>query len=61
MKLKDIKPGQTVTTDTGFTCMGPGPKLVKETPQGDLYVECNDGHHLLDGQIGENGHLIGIS
>ena len=61
MKLSDIKEGDTIVVDGGFTCMKAGEKLVKGSKTG-LYVDCNDesGRHYLDGQEDEKGELIGI-
>lgn len=61
MKLSNINEGDTVLVDSGFTCMKSGPKLVLKNETGDLYIACEDGHHLIDGQIGTDGNLIGIS
>lgn len=59
MKLTELKSGDIVTLDAGFTCMTPGPQTVAQDQNG-LYVECEHGHHYLDGQEGFDGHLVGV-
>ncbi|MDE4297145.1 hypothetical protein PXK56_18330 [Phaeobacter gallaeciensis] len=61
MKLTDLKPGMIVVTDNGFTCVKAGEHVVQADEDGDLFIECCDGNHLLDGQIGKDGELIGLS
>lgn len=60
MKLTDIKAGDAVITDDGFTCMPSKRTKVREDDIG-LYVPCRSGKHYLDGQLDGRGHLIGIS
>lgn len=50
VKLKDIKAGDTVILDDGFTCVDPGPHLVHHDPKADgsgLFVLCR-GPYLED-------------
>lgn len=62
MKLSDIKAGDMVKTDKGFTCLDEGLHRVEQTAAGDLFLKCSDGEHLLDGQQdGPGGDLVGIS
>lgn len=60
MQLSEISQGDTVDLDGGFTCTSEGPAEVFEDDTG-LYFHCGDGKHYLDGQVGEDGHLIGVS
>jgi hypothetical protein len=61
MKLSQLNAGDTVTTDSGFSCMKHGAHTVK-SDDGRLYVECSHGKHFLDGQEDEEGaDLVGIS
>jgi hypothetical protein len=61
MKLADLKIGDTVHTDDGFTCMTEGPHTVQGDDSG-LFLKCNDGNHYLEGQEDdETGELVGIS
>lgn len=58
-KQSDLKAGDTVAIDGGFTCMKAGTKTVMEAPDG-LYVACKSGHHYLGGQEDHDGNLIGV-
>ena len=62
LQLKDLKVGDTIIADAGFTCMEAGPKIVKVHEDGELFVDCdaNCGHALI-GQENEDGYLIGFS
>ena len=60
MKLDELKVGDTVITDGGFTCMKASPRKVHEDNEG-LYIRCRDGRHYLDGQEDEDGELVGLS
>ena len=70
MKLSDLKEGDTVLVDGGFTCMKAGIKVVQEdttrgfyvdkTKDKGFYVSCSAGRHYLDGQEDEAGELVGI-
>jgi len=62
-----VKPGDILIADAGFTCLKEGrPLVVQEDPTkvgeriSRLYVQCNDGRHYLDGQLGEESALIGF-
>lgn len=63
--LKNLKPGDKVVTDGGFTCM---PESVIRTvfadEIGNLYICCDEGRHYLDGQEDfddpENKPLVGL-
>ena len=59
MKISDVKVGETIIADDGFTCMDAGAKVVKATKHG-LCIDCRDGEHYLDGQQGDDGELIGL-
>jgi len=61
MKLADIKTGDRVVVDAGFTCMRPGVHAV-ERDDGGLFIPCDHGKHYLDGQEDEPGaDLVGVS
>lgn len=52
--VKDTKEGDVLIVDGGFTCIHKdSERTVKKARTGDLYIDCKDGHHLLDGQIDE--------
>ncbi len=60
VRLEDLMPNDTIVLDSGFTCCGAGYKTVMSDDHG-LYFECDAGKHYLDGQIGEDGFLVGVS
>lgn len=70
-----VKAGDALRTDGGFTCLAEGEiRLVKmetgrlpgcssQPPPDDfsrLYIDCGDGRHYLEGQIGDEGELVGF-
>lgn len=57
-KLSELCVGSLVDVDKGFDCMR-GRKVVYKDKKG-LYLLCSDGHHYLDGQLDDAGHLVGI-
>lgn len=57
-KFAELKPGQTIWLDKGFTCRKPGPTKL-QADNGELYFQCAAGQHFLEGQL-DGGHLIGI-
>lgn len=59
-KLSALKEGDRVEIDGGFTCMAAGARLVKKDKDGELYLDCEDGGHYLDGQADDGEHCIGI-
>lgn len=61
LTLEGLKAGDVVIVDGGFDCMEAGPKVVGLDESGELFVPCSHGHHLLGGQEGEDGGLVGIS
>lgn len=61
MKLTDLKIGDAVYTDDGFTCMKEGRHSV-QGDAGGLFLKCDEGKHYLEGQEDdETGELVGIS
>lgn len=59
VKLDQLKKKDILLVDNGFTCMNEGKYLVKIDKKG-LYVRCIQGKHYLDGQIGDDGFLVGM-
>lgn len=72
---KNMVPGVILESDGGFTCMREGSRHVvkrragrlkhcskeyAKDPFARLYVACKCGGHTLDGQLGENGELVGF-
>jgi len=60
MKLSELVEGEEVYLDAGFTCMKAGFHTVKKNSDGEFYVECEQGQHLLDGQCDETDEMIGV-
>ncbi len=55
-KISDVKAGDKLKTDGGFTCMAEGEvKTIIADEAGRLFIECCDGRHALDGQ--EEGEI----
>lgn len=60
-KLSELKAGDMVEVDNGFTCMSPLQHYLVIDHQGELTVKCTCGHHALEAQASWNdGHLTGI-
>lgn len=59
MKLTDVKEGDIIIADGGFTCMEAGEHKVYD--DGRFYIKCDEGKHFLEGQEDENGNLIGVT
>jgi hypothetical protein len=61
---RQVKPGDRLFTDDGFTCMPAWQaKIVRRDEKGELYVAClceRGGRHYLDGQLDEQGRLVGL-
>ncbi len=59
--LKEIKAGDILAADGGFTCLQEGEELeVKLDGEGSKFVECEQGCHFLDGQENEDGEITGF-
>jgi hypothetical protein len=49
VKSKDVKAGDIIKADGGFSCIKEGAVLmVMERHTGELYVECSEGRHYLN-------------
>lgn len=58
MKITELKEGDVVNV-RGIPCLKEGKHkviLFRKVPA----LKCSDGFHLLDGQIGKDGHLLGV-
>jgi hypothetical protein len=64
VKLEDLKAGDKIVADNGFTCLAAGSHIVREVEDKDgkpsLAVQCADGWHWLDGQKDPDGYLTGF-
>lgn len=62
---KDVKTGDWLQADGGFTCMREGTvHRVVNVQFGNktgLALVCHDGHHFLDGQEDNQGYLVGLT
>lgn len=58
--LADIKGGDLLIADDGFTCMPAGQLSVAASHDGQLFVPCNHGVHYLNGQTDSRGRLVGF-
>ncbi len=61
-RLSQLTPGDMVQVDGGFTCMTPWSlKTVWLRADCELYVKCEDGEHVLDGQLMDDmDSLVGL-
>ena len=61
MKLTELKVGDVIIADSGFTCLKAGKYRVKVNSTGDLYINCTEGKHFLTGQLDNDDELVGLS
>ena len=62
MRLKDLKAGDVIVADEGFTCVKPGNHLVRADNKGSLFIYCDEGTHYLDGaEAVPGGELVGFT
>lgn len=71
-RLSQIRAGDMIEIDAGFTCREAGPALVLADKDGRLCFACSGGdapsrifrradRHMIDGQVGDDDdHLVGI-
>lgn len=59
-KLKDLKAGDALIADGGFTCMEKGKEYVVKEATTGLFVECEEGEHYLIGQRNHAGECVGF-
>jgi hypothetical protein len=59
-RLSELKAGDKIQIDGDFTCIEPwGLRTVKQS-YGRLYIACSQGGHNLDGQLNDDGYLVGV-
>lgn len=64
IKLQDVKPGDRLVPDAGFSCLRKGEAYAVRSAEDakGLFINCADGRHYLDGQTNEEtGELVGLS
>ena len=64
LKLNDLKPGDKVIADDGFTCIKAWSCLeVFAGEDKNLYIPCKAGDrcHYLDGQLDGNDCIVGLA
>lgn len=59
-KLSELKEGDAIELDGGFTCQRKGVHFVHKDERGQLYFNCIDGRHSLEGQADDGEHCVGI-
>jgi len=60
-KLSDVKAGDKLIADSGFTCIGANEIVtVQADDDGHLFVPCDHGRHHLDGQADDGETLVGL-
>jgi hypothetical protein len=60
LKFADVKAGDRLVADDGFTCLRHDEVVTVAACANGLYVPCTSGSHYLDGQEGDDGALIGL-
>lgn len=62
IKLDDVKPGDVLIADGGFTCLAENARCEVLKDHYGLYVNCDEGKHYLDGQLDDDGTgIIGFT
>jgi len=59
-KLADLKAGDVLELDQGFTCMKGERNVCLYHATNELFVHCNHGLHFLSGQDDGDGYLVGM-
>lgn len=61
MKLSELKAGDVICTDDGFSCTYSTQHIVEADGYGDLFFKCSHDRHYLSGQVNfETKELMGI-
>lgn len=59
---RDVKEGDILVADGGFTCIAEGARLAVEIDgEGHRFVPCSDGQHSLSGQLNKEGRYVGLA
>ena len=61
-KLADLKPGDVLIADAGFTCLRWKEHCtVLRGEDGEMFVPCEEGVHYLGSQTNEAGEVLGFT
>lgn len=61
-KEADVKVDTILVADGGFTCLKEGDmRRVLADEKGELYIQCGDSGHHLDGQLDDGNEYIGLT
>lgn len=62
VKYSSLREGMLLRFDDAFCCgIANTEQVVKKDGVGAYYVPCEAGHHFLDGQMDDDGFLVGIT
>lgn len=62
MDIKDVRAGDVVVTDDGFTCLHDKRVLKIQEDDCGLFIPCAEGKHYLSGQTDDDGQeLVGLT
>lgn len=62
LMLKELKSGDVLIADGGFTCLKEGQEVtVQADDDGELFFPCVNGRHWFNGQIDDEGAVIGLT
>jgi hypothetical protein len=60
-RIGDLRLGDTVRLE-GLTCVNSGEtRELLQTDEGQLYFQCNEGKHFIDGQVDNHGNYVGMT
>jgi len=60
-KLSDLKVGDQLIADAGFSCVQEDEVVtVKSDPEGHLYVDCRRGRHYLSWRTDKHDTVVGL-
>jgi len=60
VNIKDLKVGDKLKADGGFTCLKNGEVVQVAKDHDGLFIPCDEGTHTLVGQVDDNGNLVGL-
>ena len=61
IKMSDIKADDILITDAGFTCLNNRQEcIVFNDPDQGLFICCDNGKHLLEGQLTQENIITGL-